>query len=63
MSAQLTHQGIQAKTPQPTTSAGAGPLRRAWHQIHLSVAETNYAARRLVELQAPWAIDEQWHTR
>jgi hypothetical protein len=63
MSAQLTHQGIQAKTTQPTTSAGARPLRRAWHQIRLSVADTNYAARRLVELQAPWAVDEQWHTR
>jgi hypothetical protein len=63
MSAQLTHQGIQARTTQPAVSASAGRLRSAWHRFRLSVAEMNYASRRLVELQAPWAIDEQWHTR
>jgi hypothetical protein len=63
MSAQLTHKGIQAKTTRPTVSASTGRLRSAWHQIRLSVAEMNYSARRLVELQAPWAIDEQWHSR
>jgi hypothetical protein len=63
MTAQLTHQGIQAKTTQPAVSASTGRLRRAWHQVRLSVAEMNYASRRLVELQAPWAIDDQWHSR
>jgi hypothetical protein len=59
----LTHQGIQARKTQPAVPASAGRLRGAWHQVRLSVAEMNYAARRLVEVQAPWAIDEQWHTR
>jgi len=63
MSAQLTHQGFQAKTTQPAVSATAGRLRSAWHQVRRSVAEMNYTSRRLAELQAPWAIDEQWHTR
>jgi hypothetical protein len=38
-------------------------LRWAWHRIRLTVAEMNSAARRVVELQAPWAVDDQWHTR
>jgi hypothetical protein len=63
MSAQLTHKGIQARTTRPAVSASTGRLRSAWHQARLTVAEMNHAARRLVELQAPWAIDEQWHTR
>jgi hypothetical protein len=63
MSAQLTHKGIQAKTTRSTVSASTGRLRGAWHQIRQSVAEMNYSTRRLVEVQAPWAIDEQWHTR
>jgi hypothetical protein len=63
MSAQLTHEGFQAKTTQPTVPASAGRLHSAWQQIRLTVAQMNYAARRLVELQAPWAVDEQWHTR
>jgi hypothetical protein len=62
MSAQLTHQPVQATIAQPAAS-GAGRLRGAWHQIRVTVAEMNYAARRVVELQAPWAVDEQWHTR
>jgi hypothetical protein len=63
MSAQLTHKGIQAKTTRPAVPARTGRLHSVWHQVRLSVAEMNYAARRLVELQAPWAIDEHWHTR
>jgi hypothetical protein len=63
MSAQLTHQGFQATTAQPATSARGGALRRTWHQIRLIVAEMNYGARRAVELQAPWAVDDKWHTR
>jgi hypothetical protein len=58
MSAQLTRQPAQATMAQPTFSAGGGSLRRAWHHIRVSVAEMNYGARRVVELQAPWAVDE-----
>ena len=63
MSAQLTHEGTQAKTTQPATPADRGRLRSAWHRIRLTVAEMNYATRRVVELQAPWSVDEQWHRR
>jgi hypothetical protein len=29
----------------------------------LAAAEMNYASRRIVEVQAPWIVDEQWHRR
>ena len=63
MSAQLTHEETQARTAAATASAGRGRLRRACHRIRLTVAEMNYAARRIIELQAPWSVDEQWHKR
>jgi hypothetical protein len=63
MSAQLTREGTQAKTTQPPASAGHGRLQSAWHRIRVTVAEMNYATRRVVELQAPWSVDEQWHRR
>jgi hypothetical protein len=62
MSAQLTHEGTQARSAEPTVSAGRGRLRRACHRIRMTVAEMNYAARRVVELQAPWSVDKQWHS-
>jgi hypothetical protein len=62
MTAQLTHEGTQA-TRQPTAPDTGTRLRRSWRQVRLAVAEMNHAARRVVELQAPWAVDGQWHTR
>ena len=60
MSAVLTHEGTQARTTEPpAASTGRGP----WHRICLTVQEMNYAARRVVELQAPWSVDQQWHKR
>jgi hypothetical protein len=63
MSAQLTHKEIQATIVQPNAIAGSWRLRWAWHKIRLTVAEMNYAARRVVELQAPWTVDDQRKTR
>ena len=63
MTAQLTHEGTQARTTEPSTPAGRGRLREACHRIHLAIQEMNYASRRVVELQAPWTVDEQWHRR
>ena len=63
MTAQLTHEGTQARTTETAASAGRGRLRGAWHRIRLTVQEMNYATRRVVELQAPWSVDEQWHSR
>jgi hypothetical protein len=63
MSALLTREGTQARTTETVASAGRGPLRGPWHRIRLTVQEMNYAARRVVELQAPWSVDPQWHSR
>jgi hypothetical protein len=30
-----------------------------WYRLRLTVAEMNYATRRMVEPQAPWASDDQ----
>ena len=63
MTAQLTHEGTQARTTEPATPAGRGRLREACHRIHLAIQEMNYASRRVVELQAPWSVDQQWHSK
>ena len=42
--------------------SGRERLRYLWYRLRLTVAEMNYANRRVVELQAPWAADPQWHT-
>jgi hypothetical protein len=63
MSAQLTYEGIAASTTRPATAAGRRRLRGAWQRIRLTVQEMNYANRRVVELQAPWIVDKQWHSR
>jgi hypothetical protein len=69
MSALLTHEGTQATTTEQATatetvsSAGRGPLRGPWQRIRVTVREMNDAARRVVELQAPWSVDRQWQSR
>jgi hypothetical protein len=64
MTALLTHQGTQASTTETTAPVDhGGPLRGPWHRIRLTVQEMNYAARRVVELQAPWSVDQQWQSR
>ena len=63
MTAQLTHEGTQARTTEPATPAGRGRLRETCHRIHLAIQEMNYASRRVVERQAPWAVDPEWYRR
>jgi hypothetical protein len=63
MTALLTREGTQASTTPTGTPAGLGWLRRTSHRIRLTVQEMNYANRRIVELQAPWIVDQQWHSR
>jgi hypothetical protein len=43
--------------------SGRERLRFLWYRLRLVVHEMNYASRRLVELQAPWAADPQWHMK
>jgi hypothetical protein len=40
---------------------GRERLRFLWYRLRLTVAEMNYATRRMVELQAPWISDDRWH--
>jgi hypothetical protein len=59
MSALLTRKGTQARTAEPGATAASGPR----HRIRQTVREMNYAARRVVELQAPWSVDQRWQNR
>ena len=43
--------------------SGHERLRCLWYRFRLTVAEMNYASRRVVELQIPWAADPQWHMK
>jgi hypothetical protein len=63
MVTQITREGTQARTIAQSTSGRHGRLRAAWHRIRLTVDEMNYAGRRIVERQAPWIVDDQWHSR
>jgi hypothetical protein len=63
MTAQLMHEGTQGHTSQPAGQAGRGRVAAACRRIGQVVGEMNYASRRLVELQAPWSVDKQWHRK
>jgi hypothetical protein len=70
MSAQLTQEKTPATTTESTATAtglsattSRGALGQVWHRIFLAFREINYANRRIVEVQAPWIVDEQWHRR
>jgi hypothetical protein len=64
MTTQLTtHEATQTETTGQTAPATQGRLREACHRIHLAIREMNYASRRMTELQAPWIVDNQWHSR
>jgi hypothetical protein len=41
------------------TWSGRERLRCLWFRLRLTVAEMNYATRRMVELQAPWISDDR----
>ena len=43
---------------QSVSWSGRELLRCLWYRLRLTVAEMNYATRRMVELQAPWISDD-----
>ena len=55
-SAELVHTRHLEKTVSWT---GRERLRYLWYRLRLTVAEMNYATRRIVELQAPWISDDR----
>ena len=63
MTAQLAHEETRATVAQPAVSARPGWLRRVWQQIRTSVVEFHSDARRAIEVQMPWGVDDQWHTK
>ena len=63
MSAQLTHEGTQARTTERAARPATGGSGECGTGSAATVQEMNYASRRVVELQAPWSVDEQWHSR
>jgi hypothetical protein len=38
--------------------SGRERLRSLWYRLRLTIAEMNYATRRMVELQTPWISDD-----
>jgi hypothetical protein len=63
MTTQVAHMDPEIRTAELAVPTGHGPLRRTFHRILLAIREMNYASRRLVEVQAPWAVDAQWHNK
>jgi hypothetical protein len=41
--------------------SGLERLRCLWIRLRLAHADISYANRRLLEVQAPWVADPQWH--
>lgn len=54
-SADLVHRRQLEKT---VTWSGRERLRCLWYRLRLTVAEMNYATRRMGELQAPWISND-----
>jgi hypothetical protein len=51
---------VQRRRLEKTVSwTGRERLRCLWYRLRLTVAEMNYATRRIVELQAPWVSDDR----
>jgi hypothetical protein len=46
------------KLEKSVSWSGRERLRYLWYRLRLTVAEMNYATRRMVELQAPWIPDD-----
>jgi len=54
-SADLVHRRQLEKS---VSWSGRERLRCLWYRLRLTVAEMNYATRRMVELQAPWGPND-----
>ena len=53
--------GLTATRQLEKTVSWTGPerLRGLWYRLRLTVADMNYATRRVVEIQAPWAAGDR----
>ncbi len=57
-SADLVHKRQLEKS---VSWSGRERLQCLWYRLRLQLADINYANKRLLEVQAPWIADPQWH--
>jgi hypothetical protein len=50
---------LMRQLEEPVSWTGSERLRFFWYRLRLTVQEMNYAARRIVELQALWIADDR----
>jgi hypothetical protein len=62
MTIQITHRAM-IPTTGTAPAAPRGRIGATWHRVRETVAEMNYASRRVVETQAPWTADRGWTAR
>jgi hypothetical protein len=62
-SSQIAHMDPKVRMAELDALTRPGPLSRALYRIVQAVREMNHASHRLVEVQAPWAVDAQWHSK
>jgi hypothetical protein len=62
-SSQIAHMDPEVRMAELTALTRPGPLSRAVYRIVQAIREMNHASRRLAEVQAPWAVDAQWHSK
>jgi len=60
---QVAHMDPEIRKAELDALTGPLPVRGTFHRIFLAIREMNHASRRLVEVQAPWTVDAQWHNR
>jgi hypothetical protein len=63
MSAPVIQENAPGTKRAESARANRPVAGRERHRVRLAVAEMNYASRRLVELQAPWAFSERRHSK
>ena len=61
--AQRACAGRDARLAGPSGRHAGKWLRRVWHQIRTAAAEWHSEARLAIEVQMPWGVDDQWHTK
>jgi hypothetical protein len=62
-SAQVAHMDPKVRMAELAALTRPGPIERAFRRIVLAVREMNHASHRIVEVQAPWTVDAQWHSK
>ena len=62
-SSQIAHMDPKIRMAELAALTRPGPLERAFRRIVQAIREMNHASHRIVEVQAPWTVDAQWHSK